>query len=75
MSFKASSQIPTSQALYEIAFAPEMLPHRIEKERKAPARRDWDGSIHYCKYRHYDQSIWYIHYYCHNLSIIILMNP
>jgi hypothetical protein len=57
MSFKASSQIPTSQALYEIAFAPEMLPHRIEKERKAPARRDWDGSIHYCKYRHYDQSI------------------
>ena len=25
----------TDQALYEIAFAPEMLPHRIEKERKA----------------------------------------
>lgn len=24
-----------SKALYEIAFAPEMLPHRIEKERKA----------------------------------------
>jgi len=35
MCFKTSSQIPTSQALYEIAFAPEMLPHRIEKERKA----------------------------------------
>lgn len=23
------------EALHEIAFAPEMLPHRIEKERKA----------------------------------------
>lgn len=27
--------LPALEALYEIAFAPEMLPHRIEKERKA----------------------------------------
>eukprot|EP00913_Durusdinium_trenchii_P022893 g21495.t1 len=30
-----SMYLPCLEALYEIAFAPEMLPHRIEKERKA----------------------------------------
>lgn len=30
----ASPGTAMAQALYEIAFAPEMLPHRIEKERK-----------------------------------------
>ena len=70
MCFKTFSQLPTSQALYEIAFAPEMLPHRIEKERKARLPF-FTGTAHQAT----KEDLEFHGISSHDLSMIIEINP